>query len=78
MTSGDFTMAVGEFVQLEDKNSKVFVVNTAQITVIAQEESTWTVRLTNGTEIELDGPVAHRFMDRLIGMPGAKGPAFAD
>ena len=70
MPESDFTMTVGEFVQLTDKDSKLFVINTAQITVIAQEGSTWRVRLIDGTNFHLEERVAHAFMDRLTGMPG--------
>ena len=71
MSENDFTMTVGEFVELTDKDLRVFVVNTAQITVIAQEGSTWRVRLIDGTNFLLEGRVAHAFMDRLTGMPGS-------
>lgn len=77
MVSNDFTMAVGEFVELTDTRSKVFVVNTAQIIVIAENGESWQVRLSDGTVIELEKQIAHRFMDRLTGMPG-KEPAQVD
>lgn len=78
MPGSDFTMTVGEFVQLTDTDLKVFVVNTAQITVIAQEGSTWRVRLTDGTDFHLDERVAHAFMDRLTGMSGKLKPTAAN
>jgi cell division septal protein FtsQ len=74
MAGNDFTMTVGEFVELEDTNSKVFVVNTAHIVVIAKVLNSWQVRLTDGTVITLGQDLAYKFMHRLTGMPVQGAP----
>lgn len=69
MSGKDFAMTVGDFVQLEDINGEVCVINTAQISIIHKHDESWQVRLMDGHDVGLSEHVAKAFMCRLAGMP---------